>query len=145
MVTVEKVTGPSVCQIFYGRHMTHINYYTLIPIHKLLSGATQVPVMCSSQPGPLSRVQCRYQLYRLAFLFISVSGLRLSVVTHDVTNTRNWSPINSSVWSLVITRHLLPVSPLIGHPGLTQASDWPVVSSLSCVMSPAQTANHPVS
>ena len=50
-------------------------------------------------------------------------------MTHDMTNTRNWSPINSSVWSLVITRHLLPVSTLIGHPGLAQASDWLVVSS----------------
>ena len=80
------------------------------------------------QPAwPLSRLQCRYQLYRLAFLFICVSDY---LVTHDVTNTRNWSPINSSVWSLVITRRLLPVSPLIGHPGLGQASDWLVVSPL---------------
>ena len=112
---------------FYGRYMTHINYYTLIPIHKLLSGATQVPVMCSSRPGhcPGSSVGINYTGWH------SFSSLCQDyLVTHDVTNTRNWSPINSSVWSLVITRRLLPVSTLIGHPGLGQASDWLVVTSL---------------
>ena len=75
--------------------------------------------MCSSQSGPLSSVCINYTECH------SFSSLYLWwLMTHDMTNTRNWSPINSSVWSLVITRHLRSGWVLIGHLGHYLASDW---------------------